>query len=459
MSTKCSSTSSSVVVVPAAEPVKEESYRLVGGMKIIDRWFQVPLDYSRPDGETIRVFARSAVPNKNNDDGESGSKLPICLYLQGGPGFECGPPKAYPLTEFFFGKGMQMLYIDQRGTGLSTSVDADTLTKRRSVEQQAAYLKLMRADNIVRDCEAIRKTLIGDKEKEEDRKWTVHGQSFGGFCAVTYLSFYPEGLKEVFTTGGMPPLINNPHAVYERTYEKVRERNAVYYKKYPQDVQAVQQIVAYLDRNNVTLPSGGKLTRQRFLDLGLAFGGHGGIDTVHRIVQKMVNDLELYDTLTLKTKQTIESQQSFDGNPIYALLHEAIYCQGEASNWSASRLLPADFSSSEDPVFFTGEMIYPHMFSNYHELSKFKSVAELLAKDTAWPPLYDLEQLKRNQVPVYAANYIDDMYVAWELSRATVAMINNARSFDTNVLYHNAVRTRNEAVMKELWTLKTGELD
>lgn len=41
----------------------------------------------------------------------------------------------------------------------------------------------------VRDCEAIRKHLIGNKEKEEERKWTVHGQSFGGFCAVTYLSF------------------------------------------------------------------------------------------------------------------------------------------------------------------------------------------------------------------------------------------------------------------------------
>jgi pimeloyl-ACP methyl ester carboxylesterase len=70
------------------------------------------------------------------------------LYLQGGPGFECGPPKSHPLTEFFLGKGFQMLYVDQRGTGLSTPVDADTLTKWRTVEQQAAYLKLMRADNI-----------------------------------------------------------------------------------------------------------------------------------------------------------------------------------------------------------------------------------------------------------------------------------------------------------------------
>jgi hypothetical protein len=90
-------------------------------------------------------------------------------------------------------------------------------------------------------------------------------------------------LKEVFTTGGIPPLVNNPDPVYERTYEKLRERNEVYYKKYPQDVQAVKQIVAYLDRNNVILPSGGRLSKERFLDLGIGFGGHGGIDIVHRM--------------------------------------------------------------------------------------------------------------------------------------------------------------------------------
>lgn len=51
---------------------------LPGGLKVIDHWFKVPLDYRHPEGESIRVFARGAVPNKNNDDGEAGAKLPIC---------------------------------------------------------------------------------------------------------------------------------------------------------------------------------------------------------------------------------------------------------------------------------------------------------------------------------------------------------------------------------------------
>jgi hypothetical protein len=33
-----------------------------------------------------------------------------------------------------------------------------------------------------------------------------------------------------------------------------------------------------------------------------------------------------------------ESSMSWDTNPLYALLHEAIYCQGAASNWAAHRV-------------------------------------------------------------------------------------------------------------------------
>ena len=41
------------------------------------------------------------------------------------------------------------------------------------------------------------------------------GQSFGGFCAIHYISFYPEGIKEVFLTGGLAPLVDHPDPVYE----------------------------------------------------------------------------------------------------------------------------------------------------------------------------------------------------------------------------------------------------
>lgn len=70
------------------------------------------------------------------------------VYLQGGPGFECSPPKSHPLTDFMLSKGYQMLYIDQRGTGLSTPVSAMSLEKRGGLEEQVRWLKGLRADNI-----------------------------------------------------------------------------------------------------------------------------------------------------------------------------------------------------------------------------------------------------------------------------------------------------------------------
>jgi len=131
----------------------------------------------------------------------------------------------------------------------------------------------------------------------------------------------------------------------------------------------------------------------------------------------------------------------------------------ERSDWSAARRLPSEPRGADDPVLFTGEMIYPRMFADYAELAKFREVADRLARYTEWPALYDVDQLRRNEVPVYAANFIDDMYVAYDLSRQTAATIRGARSFDTNVLMHNAVRAKTWAVMGELWKLRGGEVD
>ena len=68
---------------------------------------------------------------------------------------------------------------------------------------------------LVKDCEAIRQQLLGHKSSPDERKWTILGQSFGGFCAINYLSFHYEGIKEVFLAGGLAPLVDQPDSVYE----------------------------------------------------------------------------------------------------------------------------------------------------------------------------------------------------------------------------------------------------
>ena len=46
--------------------------------------------------------------------------------------------------------------------------------------------------------------------------------------------------------------------------------------------------------------------------------------------------------------------------------------------------------------------IFPDMFDDYANLRPLKGVAEILANDDSWGPLYDLEQLAKNEVKVTA---------------------------------------------------------
>jgi pimeloyl-ACP methyl ester carboxylesterase len=360
--------------------------------------------------------------------------------------------------------------LDQRGTGLSTAISQSSLQLRGDEKVQAEYMKSFRADSIVKDCEAIRKALTEDYP-EEKKKWTIMGQSFGGFCCVTYLSFYPEGVKEAFLFGGLPPLRDGPDEVYQCLYERVKSRNEAYYAKYPEDVERVKRILKLLMRfgdTTVRVQGGeGYLSARRFLQLGIYFGKHGGLDDVHEFVIRADTDLTQFGHLTRPTVLALEAAQSWDTNVIYALLHEPIYCQGKdnASKWSAERLLAqqSEFSLSNldtaDPVFFTGEMIYPFMFDCYPELKKLKTVGELLAQETDWPKLYDVEQLKKNEVPTYAAVYMDDMYVDFGLSMETAKTIKGCKPFVTNMMYHNGIGAKTEEVLKQIFALRDDVID
>ncbi|KAF8161478.1 alpha/beta-hydrolase [Crassisporium funariophilum] len=432
------------------------------GLKVVERFFNLPLDYSKPDGEKIRVFARHIIPKSKAKTPEEEAKLPFLLYLQGGPGFEINLPGSSSYPGEIYEQGYQTLWLDQRGTGLSTPLSPDTLPANVSTDEQIAqYLKHFRADSIVKDCEAIRRVILGDKESPEDRKWTLLGQSFGGFCAITYLSFHSEGIKEVFLTGGLAPLVDQPDLVYEALAQRVMKRNTVYYAKYPQDIKRVRNILGYLDSNRVVLPNGGNLTPSRWQQLGMSFG-------MHELVFRASNDLELFKKLSYKTLQSIEHQQPLDGNPLYAILHEPIYCQGRSSNWSASRATQKydQFSWAQTkcqadtvPVYFTGEMIFPHMFDDYSNLRPWKGAAEILAKDDSWGPLYDLDQLAKNEVKVSAVTYFNDMYVDFDFAQETVSKIKNTEQYITNQLVHDGIREDSSDVMKKLFKLSKREFD
>jgi hypothetical protein len=191
-----------------------------------------------------------------------------------------------------------------------------------------------------------------------------------------------------------------------------------------------------------TTPNGGYLSTQRFQQLGLDFGAHGGFDRVHNLILRTSNDLNLFHKITYKTLSLIQESNNFDSNVLYAILHEPIYCQGQASNWSADRIMKSHFEdffwppqtreAALFPPLFTGEMIFPWMFRDYAELRPLAQLAGLLAKEKDWPALYDLEQLAKNDVPVAAATYVEDMYVDYEMSKETKEKIRGCQQWITN---------------------------
>ena len=400
------------------------------GPVLVEHSFELPLDHRDESGPQITVFAREVADPDGRD-------RPFLVYLQGGPGFEAPRPTGNPsapgwlacaLSEF------RVLMLDQRGTGRSAPVGAlEGLTG----EQQAEYLSHFRADSIVRDAEEIRRALGIEK-------WSVLGQSFGGFCATTYLSLAPEGLREVLITGGLPPIRRSPDEVYARTYTRVLERNRRYFARYPEDRTRLSALRDRTEDHEVRLPQGDRLTWRRLRQLGSMLGMSDGAERLHYILELPPESPAFV--------HDVENGLGFARNPIYAILHEACYGDGCATRWSAHRMLPERF---EAEGLLTGEHVFPWMFEDYGALAPLREAADLLA-EREWGALYDPAALAANDVPAAAAIYAEDMYVEREFSEATGSEIRGLRSWVTNEYEHNGLRVDGGRILRRLLDLARG---
>jgi pimeloyl-ACP methyl ester carboxylesterase len=400
------------------------------GLVLTEHEFSVPLDHDRPDRERITVFAREVAD-------PDGLDRPFLVFLQGGPGSEAPRPARHPDAPAWLGRALRefrVLMLDQRGAGRSTPIGR---LAGRTPGEQAEYLAHFRADAIVRDAEWIRRELGVER-------WSVLGQSFGGFCVTTYLSLAPDGLREAFFTGGLPPLGRHPDDVYRATYRRVLERNRRYYERYPGDRVRVRELRRRLEAEDVRLPGGDRLTGRRLRQLGHMLGMGPGAERLHYILE-LPPDSPAF-------RHDVENAVTFARNPLYALIHEACYADGCSTRWSAQRLLPPAY---EDPELFTGEHVYPWMFEDYAALVPLRQAAELLA-EREWPRLYDPEQLRRNAVPAAAAVYAGDMYVERAFSEETAAQIRGLRAWVTSEYEHDGLRADGERILGRLIDLARG---
>ncbi len=415
---------------------------------LTDRTFSVPLDHADPGGEHIEVFAREVVAA----DGKS-ADLPWLLFLQGGPGF--GSPRPVG-RETWLDRALRdyrVLLLDQRGTARSTPANRQTLARFGDAKSQADYLAHFRADSIVADAELIRPQVTGGAP------WAVLGQSFGGFCTVTYLSMAPGGLSEAFITGGLPGLTATADEVYRLTYRQVAAKNRAHYERYPMDVARAKRVAAALAGTPAVLPGGGALTVERFQSLGHMLGSSTGSHTLHYLLEDPFAGAELNDDFLCRA----EASLSFASGPLYAVVHELCYAQGAGPRWAAERIRAefAEFSADaalagDAPLLFTGEMIYPSEFEQDPALRPLADAASLLAERDGWPALYDADRLGRNDVPAAAAVYFNDMYVPRELSLPTADSIRGLRAWVTSEYEHDALRVSDGVVLDRLIAMARG---
>ncbi|MFB7513297.1 alpha/beta fold hydrolase [Streptomyces sp. NPDC056144] len=412
----------------------------------VDHTFVVPLDHADPEGPTIEVFAREVA-----DPARAGEELPWLLYLQGGPGGKSPRPSAGSpgwLAQAL--RTHRVLLLDQRGTGRSTPVTARSAARFASPEALAGYLGHFRADAIVADAELIRRQLLGDKT------WETLGQSYGGFITLTYLSQAPEGLRACYVTGGLPGLTATADDVYAHTYPRVRDRVLDFYTRYPEDAPRLRKIADLLAADDVRLPDGDRLTPHRLRYLGLALGMGDGFERIHWLLDEAVDtDGELSDTFL----HQVMTLTGFADNPLFAVMQETLYGQGAGpTGWAAARALDdfPEFAGDADPLLFTGEMMYPWMFREIAGLRPFAEAADLLAARVDWPPLYDLDRLAANRVPLAAVVYHDDMYVDAGVSLRTARHIGSARAWVTNEWEHDGVHVSGGRVLARLMDMAAG---
>jgi hypothetical protein len=458
------------------------------------------------------------------------------LYLQGGPGFGAPTPvvslslltdaswaaKALRNTHF-----TRVVLMDQRGTGRSTPITKQTLElkfpnlfrsdgmhesgggaatdfsddlasgeaalTRAAVLEATDYLSNFRADNIVRDAEEIRDALLlpcvesEEVDDEPPRPWgCVLGQSFGGFCLMTYLSQVKHPPKICLLTGGIAPMLTDLDDVYTSLWERVQQRSLRYYEMYPGDVPVVKTIVRKLIQSPAKLPSGGVLTARRFLQLGLGLGGApSSFASLHTLLSSALVSTGDGDGCEFNRAflKRIDMDQSFDDHPIYFWLHESIYANSEhnsPTNWSAHRMyermietctefdfkLTSSLDSDEHPTLFFGEMVFPWMVEDYAELSGFglRQLANALASKTDWAPLYSADAMKRalnGSCRAAAAVYYDDMYVDFSASEKVFGKngpLAKCKVWINNEYQHSGLRDNGAMIFEKLYGMATGSV-
>lgn len=406
------------------------------GLARVEHTLEVPIDRSDPQGPTTRVFAREVWSAEADR-----AARPALLFLQGGPGGAAPRPR---LKDGWLGAAVEryrVVLLDQRGTGLSDPIDVaapwtDAAGRPLGGAALADRLAHYRADAIVADAEDLRRALLGP-----EGRWTLLGQSYGGFVAHTYLSNRPDALEGVLVAGGVPSLDRPALDVYRTTYRTLLGKLRAFDHRYPGDLARWRSLAAHVAEREESAVDGRRVTPLQVAYLGNLLGSSTGPDVLHELLERALVGEGARTALSTPGRRALEGAQPFGASPIYAALHESIYAQGAATAWAAAHAQAEVAAEWPDELPRAhAEMVLPELFDEVPELRPLRGAAELLARRGDWPALYDPAVLERNRVPVAAVAYADDLYVPLAFAQETAARVPNVRLWVTNEFEHDGLR-------------------
>lgn len=435
--------------MPHAErPVGPDS---MPGLNLRPLTVTVPLDHADPSAGSIEVFAR-VVTQAGVAEGER----PYLVWFQGGPGNRADRPVA---AGGWLGRAVRdytVVLLDQRGTGRSAPIGRHTAARfAGNDEALARYLAHFRADSIVEDAEAVRVAL-------GLRKWSSLGQSFGGFITLSYLSRHADALERSFITAGLPGVGVPAEETYARTFERTAARTDEFFAQFPWARQRAWDIHAHLLENDVRMPTGERLSVERFQSVGILLGTEGGYRQLAYLLESAFPGDGPGEVLGDAFVEELHEAVSFWRRPLYGVLHESIYADAGPTRWAAQRVrdgLPG-FAPRPEVLEgrypFTGEMVFPFQFDEDPALVPFAGAARILAEADWLAPVYDAEALAAQSVPLAAAVYLEDMFVPADLSLATASELRGARLDVTNRYQHDGIRQDGPALLERLFGLLGG---
>ncbi len=182
----------------------------------------VPEDWGDPGGRKIRVFYYGNI--------EDETQTPI-IYFNGGPGQDSHSSSGrFQTVEA--AKTKTIIFMDQRGTGCSSPYPAELTAAA------ASRLVHYGSRSIVKDAEAVRKELFGDK------KWKVFSQSYGGLIAHRYAAVAPGGLDGIYVHGFA--VMSSWGELYKLRMLSQKRIAENYFSKAPGDRRRLEQIKAQI---------------------------------------------------------------------------------------------------------------------------------------------------------------------------------------------------------------------